>query len=150
MSLVSVASSKGFSEIVLMLIQSGANLNPQINPPLLTVLESGSKLCLSVLLNERIEEVLKEIDGKVLLYHASNQESSLLPVIANITRIEIQKLKQKNEKNIPSFPPKDLSSNQKKEINELLPLNESLLPIDSVIETIKNIKRVWTPPKKNF
>lgn len=149
MSLISIASSKGFSEIVLMLIEAGANLNPPINPPLLTVLESGSKLCLSVLLYERSEEILKEIDGKILLYHAAVQESSLLPVIAKITQIEIQKLKQQDAKKneIPPFPPKGLSPNQKKEINEVLALNEALLPINSVCETIKSIKKVWIPPK---
>lgn len=149
MSLISIASSKGFSEVVLLLIGAGASLRPPTNPPLLAVLESGSKMCLSVLLYRRTEEVLKCIDGKILLYHAAVQESSLLPVIAKLTQIEIQKLKQRNVKRseIPSFPPKGLSSNQKKEINEVLSMNESLLSIESVCETVRSIKKVWTPPK---
>lgn len=149
-SLLSIAACKGFSEIVLMLLSAGANLNSPTNPPLLAVLSSGSKMCLSILLYRNNEEVLNKIDGNILLYHAAVQESSLLPVIANLTQNEIQKLKQKNIKasKIPSFPPKGLSSNQKKEINDLLPLNESLLSIESVLQTVKSIKKIWIPQKK--
>ncbi|OHT17458.1 hypothetical protein TRFO_02468 [Tritrichomonas foetus] len=145
MSLLSIAAHSGYSEVVLMLILAGANLYPSLNPPLLTVLNSGSKMCLSVLLMNREKDVLRKINGKILVHHAALQESSLLPVIANITMNEIQKLKEKNKSEIPVFPPKGLSSEQKKELHQAMNLHEDLLPIISVYKSIKNIKQIWSP-----
>ena len=141
--MISIAANSGYSEVVLMLIEAGANLYPITNPPLLHVLNSGSKLCFSVLIEKREQDLLKPIDGELLVYHAAKTESSLLPLIAKLTKHEIEKLQEINCEDIPIFPPKRLNTQQKKELELSLSFDDSLLSTDKVYRMIKDVKRIW-------
>lgn len=142
-SLMATAAHSGYAEAIQMLID--ANADPQVGkiPPLIEVLHSGSKTALAVLLENRLSDLVKCFDGNILLWHAANMESSLLPVIAAITKTEIDKMRAMNASNIPRFPPSNLKRLQKNQLVESLALNQALPSIDSVKQAVKRIKTPW-------
>lgn len=134
MSLVSHAAQCGFPEAIKLLVDHGANiwLNNSI-PALLAVLQSGSKLCLSVLLENHRDYVLKPINNEILLVHALKEQSSLLPFIATITQ----------EMNPQIIPPKGITSDHKSQLKKILALKQDLLPVSIVTNRLKEIKIPW-------
>jgi hypothetical protein len=141
--LLSVAASKGHPEAVQMLLAANANPRVPINPPLLAVLSSGCRLSLSLLLEGRPGDVLEEIDGKSLLWHAASQESSLLPVIVSVTLAEIEKLKVARAPVIPEFPPKQLKPVCRTQLLESQKLNEQLAETEDLKRKVNKIKCLW-------
>lgn len=141
MTMLSIAARGGYAEAVKMLLDHRAD--PLQGQPLLDVLVSGNRMALAVLLENRTSDLIREIDGKLLVWHAATKESSLLPVIAHMTKLEIDKMKLMNAKNIPKFPPPGLSRVQMSELQKGLKLRLTLPSIDPVVKAVKKVKLPW-------
>ena len=113
-SLLSIALYNGMADAAKMLLQYNANPHPKGMPPLLAALNNERREILEVLLEDRPGDVLMEIEKKPFIVHAIECESNLLPVIVTRVQMEIKKLQDKGESNIPPFPPKHLKRKQKK------------------------------------
>lgn len=141
MTMLSVAAKGGYAEAVKMLLDHHAD--PLEGQPLVDVLSSGNRLALAVLLENRTSDLIREFDGKILAWHAATMESSLLPMIAYMTKLEIDKMKMMNAKNIPKFPPAGLSRVQLGELNQGMKLRQTLPSTEPVAKAVKKVKLPW-------
>ena len=138
-SLLSIAAEHGFSEIVYYLSKKGARYENGIINPYISCLKSGDRATFSILYHFAPTYLLRLFEGKSLLYFATLNNSSLLPLIAYKTQSDLEDGRIGDI----SFPPKDLSRSQKKILKDAMTVPEDLLSIDYIIVDIKQIKIPW-------
>ena len=141
MSLLAIASQYGFANAVHMLIEAGARTDVGTIPPFIAVLKSGSLPCLIALLKRKPSEILSIYNEKPILYHAIEEKTTLLPVIAIKAKEETNKMKQDGDMNTPPFPPVGLTSAQLKRLNIALEKGEAV--ISQTEECYGDVLSVW-------
>ena len=144
-SLISIAAYHGFSKIVYYLSKKGARYENGIISPFISCLKSGDRATFSILYHFEPTYLFRLFEGKSLLYFATLNKSSLLPVIAYKTQSDFQNVSNSSI----SFPPKDLSSSQKKLLEKAMTVPEDILSVDYIIADVKTIKVPWKM-KQNY
>lgn len=142
-SLLSIALYNGMADAAKMLLQYNANPHPKGMPPLLAALNNERREILEVLLEDRPGDVLMEIEKKPFIVHAIECESNLLPVIVTRVQMEIKKLQDKGESNIPPFPPKHLKRKQKKALKKAIKFNDVIIATGVVENEVNWIMCPW-------
>jgi hypothetical protein len=143
-SLLATAAQHGYLEAILMLLDAGANIGFTVHPPYVEVLNTGNRLALAVLLENRTDDLLREFDGHLLIWHAAVAASSLLPVVASETRREIEKLRASGVSEPPCFPPERLSRQEKNHLTDSLNLDQVLDSTAPVKRAVRRIKTLWS------
>lgn len=130
-----------------MLINSQAHISDGNQHPLLIILKSGRSCreCLAALIQGQEDEILKPIANHSLLYYALQENSTLIPVIASISKHQYEKhLKNNDLGDLYSFPPSDIEkSSDKKKIAEAIKLNDVYLPFRGVTHEVDSIVSPW-------
>lgn len=143
-SLLWYAAITGYPESIRLLIDYGANTTLGTPPPIIACLKNGNRECLAALLLDHEDDVLFSSDEKPIILHALEMETNLLPVIANLVQKATERKRIENGSvPVPPFPPKNLSKRQKKKLQTALDLNDNLVSIDSVLNTLKKLKPLW-------
>ena len=102
-SLLSIAAKNGCAESIELLLNYGASMNtPSESHPLESVLKSGSKLYLSILLNHKKRWMFRCCSG-------DRNEELIASVIAFLAKKEVDK-QIENKEETQDFPPKGCSS----------------------------------------
>jgi hypothetical protein len=96
-----------------------------------------------VLLEGRRSELLRELHGHILVWHAAKTQSSLLPEIALATQEAIREHAATHPRDVPEFPPAGLSRKKRSLLLDCLKLNQKLESTESVKETLREIKPIW-------
>lgn len=141
MSLLAIASQYGYANAVHMLIEAGARTDVGTIPPLIALLKSGSLPCLIELLKKKPSEILSIYNEKPILYHAIEEKTTLLPVIALKAKEETNKMKQDGDINTPPFPPVGLTPAQLKRLNTALEKGETV--ISQTEERYDDVISIW-------
>ena len=131
-SLLAIAARFGFYDGIKMLRDRDANIENGSENPILATIQKGNRECFAALIEGHEKDVLKLYQGKSLLYHAFQSDSTLLPLIATLANNEFMKLKNKNKEGNLTFPPSDLNPKQKKKLMALLQYEDSYLPYDVI------------------
>jgi hypothetical protein len=141
--MIALAAEKGHPEAIQLLLDAGANVAQTFHPPLLETLKRGNRLALAVLLEGRTEELLNELHGHILAWHAAKTQSSLLPEIALATQEAIREHAATHPGDVPEFPPAGLSRTKRTLLLDCLKLNQKLESTDAVKQAIRQIKTIW-------
>lgn len=144
MSLLSIAAKYGYSEAISLLIEAGARHDVGSKPPLISVLDSGSRSALTALVKSKPREILSVYNEKPILLHAIIMKTTLLPVIATLVREETQKMKEEGDPNTPPFPPNGLTDAQRKRLNTALERQDSVMITTFTPENDVKIRHVWS------
>lgn len=142
-SLLSIAAEHGFSDSIRMLIEAGAKLDVGAIPPLISVLKSGSRQSLEALLEKNPREILSNFGSQPIIYHAINEKTTLLPIIATRVKDEIEKMKNNGEPNPPPFPPEGLTSSQQKRLKISLEREDSVTTTVMMTSKPKPVRTIW-------
>lgn len=144
-SLLAIASRRGYSAAIKLLLDSGAIFNRGQSHPLIEVLVSGNRESFAVLVHDREHELPYLIINDVpFIVHAIRAKTMLLPVIAAIVKAGTEAARANGDNEVPPFPPAGLTSSEKKRLNKALEVQDSLIPVDTVNDKVKKLKSPWS------
>lgn len=135
--LLVVAVRSACSAAVKMLVDAGADLSDGV--AVRAVLETGDRMTLAVLLENRGDDLIREFDEHSLLWYATRCKSPLVSVIACETRNEMEKRGEIGSDGVVNVYPRGSSRQQKKDIDSAMEYGE-LLP--DLAEVRKIVGRV--------